>query len=285
MIAQETFTLSNGVKIPKLGLGTWFIDDKDSAQAVRNAVTTGYRHFDTAQAYGNERGVGEGIRTCGLNRAEIFVTTKLAAEMKSHGEAVEAIDNSLKAMGLSYVDMILIHSPQPWADYGKNDRFLAGNKEAWRALENAYNDGKVRAIGISNFQKVDIDNLLESCSIAPMVNQLLAHVTNVPEKLIRYSQEKGMLVEAYSPMGHGELFKNGQLAKMAQKYDVSLAQLCIRYILQLGLLPLPKTANPEHMKNNAALDFVISAADMSIMNNMEQIKDYGDASVFPVYRT
>lgn len=285
MIAQETYTLSNGVEIPKLALGTWFINDKDAAQAVKDAVEAGYRHIDTAQAYGNERGVGEGIRTCGLKRAEIFVTTKLAAEMKSYDEAVAAIDGSLQKMGLEYVDLMLIHSPQPWANFGVDERYFEGNRKAWKALEDAYEAGKIRAIGVSNFEEEDIDNILESCAVAPMVNQVLAHVTNVPENLIRYSQEKGMLVEAHSPMGHGELFKNANLAAMAKKYAVSLPQLCIRYTLQRGLLPIPKTANPEHMKSNAALDFVISEADMNVLNSMEQIKDYGDASIFPVYRT
>lgn len=285
MIAQESYTLSNGVTIPKLGLGTWLIDDQTTAQAVRDAVAAGYRHIDTAQAYGNERGVGEGVRTCGLSREDIFVTSKLAAEMKSHEAAVAAIEESLQKLRLDYIDMMLIHSPQPWAEFGQTDRFFAGNKEAWRALEDAYKAGKIRAIGISNFQKEDIDNLLGSCSVEPMVNQLLAHATNVPQALINYSQAKGMLVEAYSPMGHGELFKNEQLVKMAERYDVSLAQLCIRYTLQLGLLPLPKTANPDHMRSNAELDFIISDEDMNVLSNMEQIKDYGDASVFPVYRT
>ena len=285
MIARETHILSNGVEIPKVGLGTWFIDDRDAAQAVRDAAEIGYRHIDTAQAYGNERGIGEGVRTCGLRREELFVTTKLAAELKSYDRAVAAIDESLKRMGLDYVDMMLIHSPQPWADFGTEDRFYAGNREAWRALEDACKAGKIRAIGISNFLERDIDNLLESCSVAPMVNQLLAHVTNVPEELIRYSREKSMLVEAYSPMGHGELFKNKQLAEIARRYGVSLPQLCIRYTLQLGLLPLPKTANPEHMRSNADLDFGISDADMDVLGDMEQIRDYGEASVFPVYRT
>ncbi|MDD2700809.1 MAG: aldo/keto reductase [Sideroxydans sp.] len=285
MIAQENFTLSNGVKIPKLGLGTWFIDDKDAAQAVIEAVKAGYRHIDSAQAYGNEQGVGDGVRSCGLKREEIFVTTKLAAEMKSYDAAVASIDGSLQKLGLDHIDLMLIHSPQPWGDFGVEDRFSEGNREAWRALEDAYKAGKLRAIGISNFQKADIDNLLGACTVPPMVNQLLAHVTNMPNELIRYSQEKGMLVEAYSPMGHGELFKNTQLLDMAAQYGVSLAQLCIRYTLQQGLLPLPKTGNPLHMKSNAALDFVISDEDMVVLNNMAPIKDYGDFSVFPVYRT
>ena len=136
---NETYTLSNGVKIPKLGLGTWFIDDDKAAQAVREAVKLGYRLIDTAQAYGNERGVGEGIRTCGVDRDQLFVTTKLAAEIKSYDEAVKAIDGSLKLMGLDYIDMIIIHSPQPWVNVNQSaDRFFEGNLEAWRALEEAY---------------------------------------------------------------------------------------------------------------------------------------------------
>jgi diketogulonate reductase-like aldo/keto reductase len=251
---------------------------------IEDAVESGYRHIDTAQAYGNERGVGEGVRTCGLERDEIFVTTKLAAEIKSYDEAIAAIDGSLQNMGLEYVDLMLIHSPQPWANYGVDDRFFEGNRKAWSALEDVYQAGKIRAIGISNFLTEDIDNLLASSSVAPMVNQVLAHVTNVPKELIRYSRDKGLLVEAHSPMGHGELFKNEQLAEMAKQYGVSLPQLCIRYLLQLDLLPIPKTSSPQHMKGNAALNFVISEADMNVLNEMEQIKDYGDASVFPVYR-
>ena len=165
MIAQETYKLSNGVTIPKLGLGTWMIDDSVAAQAVKEAVNLGYRHIDTAQAYGNEKGVGEGVRSSGIKRDELFVTSKLAAEMKSYDEAVQAIDGSLKTMGLEYLDLMLIHSPWPWANFGSEDRFFEGNKAAWRALEEAHNAGKIRAIGISNFQKEDINNLLESCRL------------------------------------------------------------------------------------------------------------------------
>lgn len=284
MIAQETYTLYNGVTVPKLGLGTWMIDDGVAAQAVKEAVKLGYRHIDTAQAYGNEKGVGEGVRSCGVKREELFVTTKLAAEIKSYDEAARAIDGSLKAMGLEYLDLMLIHSPWPWAHFGSSDRFFEGNKAAWCAMEDAHKAGKIRAIGISNFQKEDSDNLLASCTVKPMVNQVLAHVTNMPTELIDYSKGVGMMVEAYSPMGHGELFKNQALVEMAGRYGVSLAQLCIRYTLQHGLLPLPKTANPKHMENNAALDFVISDDDMKALDVMKKIENYGDASVFPVYR-
>lgn len=284
MVLNETFTLSNGIKIPKLGLGTWFIDDDKAGQAVKEAVKIGYCHIDTAQAYGNERGVGEGVRTCGLKRDELFVTTKLAAEIKSYKEAVAAIDGSLGKMGLDYADLMIIHSPQPWNQFGGEDRFLEGNRDAWRALEDAYKAGKLRSIGVSNFQKSDIENILESCSVSPMVNQILAHVTNTPRALIQYCRDKNILVEAYSPIGHGELLKNKELSGIAEKYGVSVPQLSIRYVLQLDLLALPKTGNPEHMKNNADVDFAISAEDMDTLKNMEQIKDYGEASMFPVYR-
>jgi len=283
MILEEKYTLPNGIDIPKLGLGTWFISNENARQAVKDAAEIGYRHIDTAQAYENESGVGEGIRACGAKREDMFVTTKLAAEVKSYREAVSSIDESLKKLGLDYIDMMIIHSPKPWMEFHENDPYFEGNREAWRALEEAYKSGKLRAIGLSNFEKADIDNILESCSVKPMVNQILAHISNTPKELIQYTQEKDILVEAYSPVAHGELMKNQDVVKMAEKYSVSVPQLSIRYVLQLGLLPLPKTANPVHMKNNADVDFVISEEDMGILTNMEQIKDYGEASMFPVY--
>jgi len=284
MILEEKYTLSNGVEIPKLGLGTWFINDTDVVQAVKDAANIGYRHIDTAQAYQNERGVGEGIRACGLKREDMFVTTKLAAEVKSYDEAVSSIDQSLKTMDLAYIDLMLIHSPQPWNEFGVEDRFFEGNREAWRALEEAYQAGKLRAIGVSNFEQADLENILASYSIKPMVNQILAHISNTPKELIQFTQDKGILVEAHSPIAHGELMKNQEVPKIAQKYDVSVPQLGIRYLLQLGILPIPKTANPAHMRTNADVDFVISAEDMDFLKNMEKIEDYGEASKFPVYR-
>lgn len=282
MILDEKYTLSNGVEIPKLGLGTWFINDKDVVQAVKEAVKIGYRHIDTAQAYGNESGVGEGIRTCGIKREEIFVTTKLAAEVKSYKEAVASIDSSLKKLGLDYIDLMIIHSPKPWAKFLEDEPYFEGNRQAWKALEEAYQAGKLRSIGISNFQKADIDNILASCSVKPMVNQILAHISNTPTELIGYNQQQNILVEGYSPFGHGELFKNKEVAAIAEKYNVSLSQLAIRYCLQLNMLPLPKTANPQHMKINAQVDFEIAEDDMELLQNME-IEHYGEHSKFPVY--
>ncbi|GAA0339822.1 aldo/keto reductase [Oceanobacillus sp. FSL W7-1281] len=283
MILNETYQLSNKVEIPKLGLGTWFIDNDDAAQAVIEAVKLGYRHIDTAQAYGNESGIGQGIKNCGVNREDLFITTKLAAEIKSYEEAVSSINESLETLDLDYIDMMIIHSPQPWMEFDGEERFFEGNREAWRALEEAYEAGKLRAIGVSNFQKEDLDNILDHCNVKPMVNQILAHISNTPFVLIAYTQEQGILVEAYSPIAHGELFKNEKVAAIAEKYDVSIPQLSIRYTLQLGLLPLPKTANPEHMKNNADVDFTISDEDMEFLKNVERIEDYGDASDMPVF--
>jgi diketogulonate reductase-like aldo/keto reductase len=283
MILKEAYTLQNGVEIPKLGLGTWLVSNADVVQAVKNAVAIGYRHIDTAQAYGNEEGVGEAIRTSGVSQDEIFLTTKLAAEVKSYEQAVKEIDGSLETIGLNHLDLMIIHSPQPWREFGGDDRYFEGNREAWRALEEAYEAGKLRAIGVSNFEREDIDNILAACSVKPMVNQILAHISNTPHELIRYTQEHEILVEAYSPIAHGELLKNEQVHEIAEAYDVTVPQLSIRYALQLGLLPLPKTQNPEHMKSNADVDFEISEEDVEILRNVDQIEHYGEASTMPVF--
>ncbi|EAR09702.1 aldo/keto reductase [Reinekea blandensis] len=284
MKLNDTFQLSNGIHIPKLGLGTWMIEGQQAEQAVLEALKLGYRHLDTAQDYGNEAQVADGIRASGLAREEVFITTKLAAQYKNYADAKAAIDDSLQRMRLDHVDLMIIHSPQPWGDFGAEDRYFSGNSEAWRALEEAYQAGKIKAIGLSNFQQPDVENILQSATLKPMVNQILAHVTNLPNELIDYCRSQDILVEAYSPIGHGELLKNTELKAMADRYQVSLPQLCIRFVLQLGLLPLPKTANPAHMSNNADLDFEISEDDMQALSNMKKIADYGEASVFPVYR-
>lgn len=280
-ILDETYTLTNGVTTPKLGLGTWFIDDDKAAQAVREALDIGYRNIDTAQAYGNERGVGEGIRTSGIARDEIFLSTKVAAEIKDHEGAVAAIDGSLTTLGLDHIDLMLIHSPQPWDDFRGGD-YAEGNQQAWRALEEALQAGKVRAIGVSNFLQSDLDSLLTTATVTPHANQLLVHVGNTPFEVMEHCASQDVLVQAYSPIAHGEMLKNEQVAAMAQAYGVTVPQLCIRYTLQLGTVSLPKTGNPEHMRSNARVDFEISDADMATLRAMDAA-DYGEHTVFPVY--
>lgn len=280
---QETYTLTNGVQIPKLGLGTWFIDDDKAAQAVRDAVALGYRLIDTAQAYGNERGVGEGVRTCGAAREELFVASKVAAELKTYDSAAASIDETLRKMGLDYLDQMIIHSPQPWSEFRVEKRYFEENREVWRALEDAQAAGKVRVIGVSNFLRDDLESLFAGCRVRPMVNQILLHITNTDLALVDFCRKNDIRVEAYSPIAHGEALKNPAIAKMAEKYGVSAAQLCIRYAIQLGTVALPKTANPGHMKSNADVDFVISEEDMQTLLHMERIADYGAFNIFPVF--
>ena len=281
---NEVITLNNGVKIPQLGLGTWFIPNDKVADAVKSAVKIGYRHIDTAQVYGNERGVGQGVRECGIARDELFVVSKVAAECKTYKETVASIDKSLSRMGLNYLDMMIIHSPQPWAEVNQSDnRYEEGNRETWKALEDALKEGKLKAIGLSNFQIHDIENILKVAQIKPMVNQILLHISNTPIELVEYCQKNDIVVEAYSPMAHGEILNHKEIADMAKKYKVSVPRLCIKYTLQLGTVSLPKTSNPEHMKSNSDLDFEISSEDMETLKNFKKIESYGNSSIFPVY--
>lgn len=285
MILNEKFTLSNGVTIPMLALGTWLTDDSIVADAVKQAVAVGYRHIDTAQAYDNESGVGKGIRECGIAREDIFVTSKVKAEYKSYETAAKSIDETLKKTGLEYLDMMIIHCPQPWAEYNKSgNRYFAENRQVWKALEEAYSAGKLRAIGVSNFLKEDIENILETATIKPMVNQILCHISNTPVELIEYCQNAGIVVEAYSPIAHGKILDSPEIKAMADKYNVTVPQFCIRYDIQLGTVVLPKTTSPDRMRENADIDFEISAEDMDFLKNIDGIKDYGESSHFPVFR-
>ncbi len=283
MILHETFTLAGGVQIPKLGLGTWRIDNADVAQVVHDAAAIGYRHIDTAQAYGNERGVGEGVRTSGVSRDDFFITTKLAAESKSYDDAKSRIEGSLQALALDFIDLMLIHSPQPWSEFREGGDFDGGNLQAWRALEEAQQAGKVRAIGVSNFERADLDNIIRHGTVKPAVNQMLAHIGNTPFDLIDYCRDNNVLVEAYSPVAHGAVLLNPSLAGLAARYKVDVAQICIRYCLQLGLLPLPKSTNADHIRSNAAVDFEIADDDMVTLKNLSNVIDYGEASAFPVF--
>lgn len=283
MILQESYTLSNGVRIPKLGLGTWFIEDGAAAQAVRDAVQLGYRLIDTAQAYGNERGVGEGVRSCGLARGELFVASKVAAELKTYDEAARSIDETLEKMGLDYLDQMIIHSPQPWSGFRAEKRYFEENRAVWRALEDAQAAGKVRVIGVSNFLRDDLENLLADCRVKPMVNQILLHIGCTDAALLDFCRRQEIQIEAYSPIAHGEALKNLDIVATASKYGVSPAQMCVRYAVQLGAVALPKTANPAHMHSNAAIDFAISDEDMETLRRVERLRDYGEFNIFPVF--
>ena len=194
------------------------------------------------------------------------------------------INKTLETMGLDYLDMMIIHSPQPWVKVNQSeDRYVEGNRAAWKALEDAYNAGKLKAIGVSNFQIEDIESLLQAAKIKPMVNQILLHISNTPIELVDYCQKNDIAIEAYSPIAHGEILNQPEIKKMADKYGVSVPQLCIRYTLQLGAISLPKTRNPEHMRSNALVDFEISAEDMEVLKSFKKIESYGASSGFPVY--
>ena len=281
---MEYVTLNNGVKMPILGYGVYQVTKEECERCVLDALKVGYRAIDTAQSYFNERGVGEGVRTCGIPREDLFVVSKVAAEHKTYESAAKSIDETLSKMGLDYLDMMIIHSPQPWVEVNRSeDRYVEGNRAAWRALEDAYKAGKLKVIGISNFQIGDIESLLQTAEIKPMVNQILLHISNTPLELMEYCQKNGIAVEAYSPIAHGEILNQPEIKAMAEKYGVTVPQLCIRYTLQLGAISLPKTANPEHMKTNAEVDFEISAQDMEVLKNFKKIESYGASSGFPVY--
>ena len=279
---KEYFQLPNGNKMPALAYGTWLIKNEIAAECVNNAIEVGYRHIDTAQAYGNEEGVGQGIKLSGIKREDLFVTTKVRAEYKSYKKAKKSIDESLQRLGLDYVDLILIHCPQPWILFRGPKKFYKENREVWRALEEAYEEGKVKAIGISNFNIKDIQNITDNCKIKPMVNQILCHIGNTPMDIIKYCQENDIIVEAYSPIAHGAAMKNEAIIKMAEKYGVSVPQLCIKYTLQIDTVSIPKATSREHIEDNFKLDFEISEEDMIELIKLNEI-DYGKDSFWPVF--
>lgn len=283
MIFDKVLNLSNGVEIPQLAFGTWKIPDNEASAAVENALAIGYRHIDTAQAYHNEAGVGKGIRKSGVKREQIFVNSKVEAEIKDYANAKKSIDETLLRMKLDYLDMMIIHNPQPWIEVNQSDdRHFEGNLEAWRALEEAMKAGKLRAIGVSSFQPEDLNNLIANSDVKPMVNQILCHIGATPKPLIDFCQQNGIVVESFSPVAHGEALNNEAIKKMAAKYQVSVAQLCIRYDWQLNTVVLPKSTNPVHMKENSELNFVINDEDMKTLEAVKSF-DYGSSSHFPVF--
>ncbi len=267
---MKNYRLSNGVVIPEIGLGTWCIENGSVCKVINTAVRLGYAHIDTAQCYENESGVGEGIGSCGLQREKIFLTTKVRAEIKNYKDAKKSIDESLKKLDTEYVDLLLIHCPQPWNEFLSDKKYYRENAEVWRALEEAYKEGKTRSIGVSNFFKDDLQNIFDNCEIKPMVNQFVGQPKHAFFDLIDFCKSNGVVCESYSPIGHGDLLRDAEIVALADKYRVSTARFCIKYVLQLGTVALPKAVSVNHLKDNLDLNFEISEEDMNFLKSLNR---------------
>lgn len=266
-ILTETFKLANGVEIPKVGFGMWQVPVGDTAfNAAATALKAGYRHIDTAKAYRNEADVGRAIRESGIPRADIFVTSKLPGATKTYDGAIADFNSTMAQLNIDYLDLYLVHAPWPWTEIGKNcDQ---ENIEVWRAMEDIYATGKVKAIGVSNFNVHDLENILPTAKIKPMVDQIQYYVGFTEPKITEFAKNNDILIEAYSPLATGGMLQNDQMKALAAKYNVSVAQLALRFCLQNDVLPLPKAVSEAHIQANTQLDFEISAADMDVLNAM-----------------
>lgn len=264
---EDKFVLANGVEIPCIGYGTW---QTPSGEVTRNgvldALRAGYRHIDTAFCYGNEADVGEAIRLSGVPREEIFVTTKHWVTERGYEKTIQAIEGSLEALGLDYVDLYLIHWPcvasvsPDWEEI---------NASTWKGFEEMYRKGKIRALGVSNFQAKHLDSLFKFAEIPPVVNQIEFHPGYTQMETVKYSQEKGMVVEGWSPLGCGAVLQDETLKAIAAKYGKSTAQLCVRFALQNDVLPMPKSTSAAHIAaNTEVFDFEISEEDMKTIFDM-----------------
>jgi diketogulonate reductase-like aldo/keto reductase len=270
---KQFYTLANGYKIPKIGLGTWQMTKDEAYYATLSAIKLGYRQIDTASTYENEGGVGRALKECGVPREELFITTKIRAEYKTAESAEACIKNSLSLLQTDYIDLLLIHAPMPWDEIcGRapkpNHRYEKQNLEVWRVMERFVQQGKVRSIGLSNFENEDILNILGGCTMQPVVNQVRCCIGNTPRGGIDFAQAHNILVQAYSPNWTGRLLNNKSIVAFAEKYNVSVAQLAVKYDLQLGTQPLPKTTNPAHQAEYNHLNFTISTEDMQALEAM-----------------
>jgi 2,5-diketo-D-gluconate reductase A len=254
--------LNNGVSIPQLGFGVFQIEPERTADAVRTAFDAGYRHIDTAQGYGNEEGVGEAVRTSGLARDEVFVTTKLTNSLHGYENAITALDDSLGRLGLDHVDLYLIHWPRPSADL---------YVETWTAFEKILSDGKARAIGVSNFQVSHLERLAAETGTVPAVNQIELHPLLVQSEVRAYDAEHGIATEAWSPLAKGgDLLRDERLVALAEKYGKTPAQVVIRWHLQLGNVVIPKSVTPARVQENIAVfDFELDADDVAAIEEMD----------------
>lgn len=270
MIREEYIVLNNGVKIPAIGFGTWQVAEGEEAyNSCLTALRVGYRHIDTAFAYGNEQSVARAIADSGIDRKDVFITTKLPADIKDYDGAKACFSESLKNLNTDYIDLYLIHAPWPWSDVGSD--CTEGNISVWRAMIELYNEGKIRAIGVSNFHARDIEAIIEATGVIPAVNQIRFFIGNTQNAIYEYCNDKGILIEAYSPLATGALVDHGELTALAQQYGVTIPRLCIRYCIEKGTLPLPKSVNEERIKANLDVDFNISSEDMAYLDSLYHI--------------
>ena len=260
----DFYRLDNGVEIPCIGFGTWQTPSGEVAvSSVRCAIESGYRHIDTAQAYRNEESVGIGIKESGIAREELFITTKLGNPNHSYDLVMSSFEESMQKLQLDYLDLFLVHWPNP---IRFRDHWQKANAETWKAMEELYRAGRVRAIGISNFRPHHIDELLNTATVMPMVNQIRLCPGNTQDAVVDYCREKGILLEAYSPLGVGRVFEVPEMKALAEKYNRSIAQVCIRWSLQRGYLPLPKSVTPSRIADNLKVfDFELEEDDVKLM--------------------
>ena len=285
MSLTDTYTLNNGVKIPVIGFGTWQSADGDVAyQAVKWALEAGYRHIDTAAIYGNEQSVGRAIKDSGIAREDLFITTKLWNDSHSYDATNKALETSLNKLGIDYVDLYLIHWPNPHDVRQKDEEaWEAANADTWRAFEAAYQAGKAKAIGVSNFQIHHLEALAKTQKIAPMVNQNFLNPSDGQAELVAYNTAHGMLNEAYSPLGTGKLINLPQVNALSEKYGKSVPQILIRWSLEKGFLPLPKSTHKEFIQANAnVFDFSLTTEEVDQLDKLSGVNDvHTDADKIP----
>ncbi len=265
---KKQFELNNGVLIPSVGFGTWQTPDGETAvNAVKCAIEAGYTHIDAAAVYGNEESVGIGIKESGVNRADLFVTSKVWNTDRGYDKTIQAFHKTLQDLQLDYLDLYLIHWP---ASENQFENWKQINADTWRAMEELYKDGKIKAIGVSNFLPHHLEALIETANIRPMVDQIEFHPGFMQKECVEFCNKNNILVEAWSPLGTGKMLDNKTLKSISTRYQKSVAQLCIKWVLQNNVLPLPKSITPVRIIENLAIDdFEISAEDMQIINAME----------------
>jgi diketogulonate reductase-like aldo/keto reductase len=270
----DTYKLCNGAEIPCAGFGTWQADGRQAEEAVKVAIAAGYRHIDTAAEYGNEENVGRGIKRCDISRKDLFVTTKLLNDDHGYYSTLKAFDLSMEKLGLDYLDLYLIHWPNP---IKFRNRWKEINAETWKAFEELYEAKKIRAIGISNFLPHHIEALMETAKIVPMVNQIRLCPGDTQDEVVIYCRQRGILLEAYSPLGTGEIFKAPLLQEIAARNKRTVAQLCLRWSIQRGFLPIPKSVTPTRIEENTHIfDFEISDSDMNIINSLKGVAGFAE---------